>query len=399
MEKFIEKQLNEFSNSINVYKNKTEELHSSILAAILNYPHDNYFIFRSFLKRADKASGNALNMFSELPVHSPSIEPEKSKVDISIEDNTYKIIIENKINGATDIHGQLARYIDGSVNGAHYLEKDVYIIYITNDKKTPNKHSWIRLDGKLIATDYKNDFCHRFVNITRNDICEWLEEDVLRFLEEDAEMHEFVNISLRYFRQEEITKEAFKGYKYYRKVNTDNRAANFKETIANWREILRSHYSDVISDINVTDSEVDIIFNCTPKQSKLSYKFGCRMEMDKKMEGYEKTFIRFGLYKIDDMPFFSKEFLTNLFNLFFNVDRYYDRYNNSFKILEDNRDYFAYKEVQLWSCSDYEFQFAFEYYLTDLIDKTIMFVIEPLQLGLINFSGTPDDSKEYGFSK
>lgn len=54
-----------------------------------------------------------------------------------INDNNYRIVIENKINNAKDGSRQLARYIDGSVNGAHYFEKDVYIIYISDGKKIP----------------------------------------------------------------------------------------------------------------------------------------------------------------------------------------------------------------------------------------------------------------------
>lgn len=53
------------------------------------------------------------------------------------------------------------------------------------------------------------------------------------------------------------------------------------------------------------------------------------MEFYKRMEGYEKTFFRYGIHKVDgDIPCFSEEFLTNLFSLFFKIDRYYDRYND-----------------------------------------------------------------------
>lgn len=78
---------------------------------------------------ADSVSDNRFPVFSNLPVNTPTIEAEKHEIDVLINDNDYRIIIENKINNASDGPRQLARYIDGSVNGAHYFEKDVYIIH------------------------------------------------------------------------------------------------------------------------------------------------------------------------------------------------------------------------------------------------------------------------------
>ena len=109
---------------------KKEERYSSIVADILNIAcKDDYFVYKSFLNMLDKAINNNSTIFSNLPVKAPVIKTEsrEDKVDISIKDNGYRIFIENKINGAQDLKGQLARYIEGSVNGAHYFEKDVYL--------------------------------------------------------------------------------------------------------------------------------------------------------------------------------------------------------------------------------------------------------------------------------
>lgn len=386
-------------NTINVYKNKTEELYSNILTAILNFPCDNYSIFKSFLKLADRASGNSLNIFSALPVHSPTISAEDHKVDISIKDDNYRIVIENKINSARDLSRQLARYIDGSVHGAHYFEKDIYVIYISDNKKDPDRHSWIRLDKKLIATDYKYDFRQRFANISRHEICEWLETEVLDLCKNDSEIYEFTDISLKYFKKE-ISKEVFKNYKFDRKNNNYDNATNIMEIINTWGKMLECHYSkDVISGIDLTDSKIDVIFKLFSIQNNRSYKFGCRMEIYKKWDRYEQTFIRYGIYKIDDIPTFSKDFLSSLFDLFFKIDRYYDRYNKNFQILENSGEYLAFRDVQLWHCNDYEFQFALKYYLMDLIDKIIMFIIAPLQTGLFIFNENPNDFGKQSPSK
>ena len=386
-------------NGINVNKNKTEEFYSSVIAAILNYSDQNYSVFKSFLKLADKVSDNSFPVFSNLPVHSPIIEAEKYEVDVLINDNNYGIVIENKINNAKDGPRQLARYIDARVNGAHYFEKDVYVIYITDDKKDPHEQSWIRLENRLIATDFKDDFKERYVNITRADICNWIEGDVIDLCLDNPDMYSFVSTSLKLFKRE-INQNDFKNR--IANINSNkiencsgNERIDFKEALTHWREAIDHLYSkDVISHIKVENNHIEIIFSWSSKEH--NYKLGCRMEFYRRMEKYEKTFFRYGIHKVDgDIPCFSKEFLTNLFTLFFKIDRYYDRYRyyQKFDYRKEHDSYYYYvsREVQLWSCSDYEFQFVLRYYLLDLIDKIIMFIIAPSQLGLLNPEGNLSD--------
>lgn len=367
-------------NGINVNKNKTEELYSSIIAAILNYSNQNYSVFKSFLKLADSVSDNRFPVFSNLPVNTPTIEAEKYEIDVLINDNDYRIIIENKINNASDGHSQLARYIDGSVNGAHYLEKDVYIIYITDGKKDPNNQSWIRLDNRLIATDYRDDFKNRFVSITRKNICDWLEKDVNDICFNEPEMRRFINISLKLFKKE-INENDFKNY-------LNNGVSDFKVTLTHWKEVIQNHYSkDIITSIEVVgDTCLEIVFEWKYKERK--YKLRCRLEILKDTQQ-----IRYKIYnKEEDNTRFTNKFFQNIFDLFFNIDRYYDRYNwryeedhNNFHFNKTNsKDYYVSVESKIWSYSDHEFEFIFKYYLLDLIDKIIMFIIAPSQLGLLN---------------
>ncbi len=385
-------------NDINVNKNKPEEFYSCIIAAILNYPEQNYSVFKSFLKLADIVSQNRLPVFSNLPVNTPIIRAEEHKIDVSVIDNNYRIVIENKINNARDVPHQLARYIDGSVNGAHYSEKDVYVIYITADKKEPNRQSWIRLEDKLIATDYKDDFKKRYVNITRDDIRKWIENDVNDLCLSNPDMHSFVNASLKLFKGE-INQHDFKAHIADMNSNkienrSDYGGIDLKELFAHWKEAIECHYSkNVISEVKIDDTRIDIILQWSHKEHK-TYKLGCRMELYKRMEDYEKTFIRYGIHKVDDnIPYFSEEFLTNLFELFFKIDRYYDRYHHNFDYFKEQNScyYYASREVQLWSCSNYEFQFVLKYYLLDLLDKICMSIIAPSQLGLLNIKGNLSD--------
>lgn len=258
----------------------------------------------------------------------------------------------------------------------------MFTSYITDGKKDPNNQSWIRLDNRLIATDYRDDFKNRFVSITRKNICDWLEKDVNDLCFNKPEMRRFINISLKLFKKE-INENDFKN----NVINNNADNINYKEIPANWGKNIKSRYSqDLITDIEIKDKCIDIIFQWESKEHKI-YKLGCLMELYPKTEDYEKTFFRYGIHKVDeDIPYFSNEFLTNLFELFFKTDRYYDRYNHNFNYRNEYNGYYFYasREVQLWSCSDYKFQFVLEYYLLDLIDKIIMFIIAPSQLGLLN---------------
>lgn len=354
---------------------KKEERYSSIVADILNIAcKDDYFVYKSFLNMLDKAINNNSTIFSNLPVKAPVIKTEsrEDKVDISIKDNGYRIFIENKINGAQDLKGQLARYIEGSVNGAHYFEKDVYIVYITNSKRSPKSYSWIRLDDKFIATDYEDDFKQRFVNITGSDICRWLEEDVRPLLCNCPKQCE-LDRSLEFLRM--FTNDNSSG----RKNNEDESSNNVQEIMTNWGKYIECLYcKDDKPNITVSDTKIDLKFNWPSSGNIL----GCRFEIYP-----DKFMCKYGIYKIGETEYFTKDNLDRLFDLFFKIDRYHDRYCG-FEILKGENDWLACKTVnlwpRLWSPNDYEIQFALKYYLLDLINKIMMFIIAPSKVGLLS---------------
>lgn len=367
--------------------------YSHILTDILNLSakEDDYSIYRSFLKMLDKVAGNNQNIFSNLDVKSPVIKAEDDHVDVSIKDSSYRIIIENKIKRASDGNRQLARYIDGSVNGAHYLEKDVYVVYITDVKKSPSRQTWIRRqdkDGKLIGTDFKDALEQHFVNITKTDIYKWLEEEVINICRNNPEQSSVVDKSIKYF-CEQISKEEFSDYILDRKNYQNNITLNFNEIIYEWKDSIEFRYNkeDIVS-VTTTDSTINVEFR--------GYDFGCKVKVYSVMDGYEKTMLRYGISKIGkDIECFTKYNLEKLFKLFFSIDRYHDKYRG-FEFPKEDSDYWAYKTVQLWRCNDYEYKFALNYYLLDLIDKIIMFFIAPSKVGLLspikNFQ-TSEDSE------
>ena len=327
----------------------------------------------------DKVAGNNQNIFSNLDVKSPDIKAEDNHVDISIKDSNYRIIIENKIKRASDGHSQLARYIDGSVNGAHYLEKDVYVVYITDVKRSPGRQTWIRRqdkDGKLIGTDFRDAFEQRFVNICKEDICRWLEEEVANICKNNSDQSSFVDKSIKYF-YEQISMEEFRGHIFYGKNNRNCVTLNFNEITSDWKDYIEFRYNkeDIVS-VSTANSTITIEFK--------GYDFGCMVKVYSVTDRYEKTMLRYGISKIGkDIKCFTKYNLEKLFKLFFSIDRYHDRYRD-FKFPKEDPEYWAYKTVQLWRCNDYEYKFALNYYLLDLIDKILMFIIAPSKVGLLS---------------
>ena len=327
---------------------KLEEWYSSILAQILNITcQEGHSVYKSFLSMLDKATDNNSTIFSNLPVKSPVIKAESDKVDISIKDDEYRIIIENKINGAQDVHSQLARYIDGSVHGAHYMEKDIYVVYITDGKVPPSEQTWIRRDNnKFIATDYKDDFKQRFVNISRTDICEWLENDVLIICDKDQNKRETVKKALVSFQSGDI-----EDCNLDMSNNMDKRLSMI---IANWEKYIKLRYSNAdIAGIITNDSEIEVIFKWSLLQNGNQYEFGCKLEF----LGDEKTKIRYGISRGNDIEYFTKDKLEKLFKLFLGIDRNFNRYNKNFRFPENDSKYFAYREdIDLRSCNDYNYR-------------------------------------------
>ena len=81
---------------------------------------------------------------------------------------------------------------------------------------------------------------------------------------------------------------------------SDYGGIDLKELFAHWKEAIECHYSkNVISEVKIDDTRIDIILQWSHKEHK-TYKLGCRMELYKRMEDYEKTFIRYGIHKVDN---------------------------------------------------------------------------------------------------
>lgn len=192
-----------------------ETITSEIIAKIFAYQEaGDYVLLNSFLRTFVSAQLNAEN---------PRIEAEKSRLDISIKDTTYGIIIENKLKDAAFQRNQLARYVKKLYS--IYEEDEIYIIvlprYIRNIpqsvKRLPSDwwkknddracrvgqyHCWCDSNEKLLA-DEQRAICascdkeiisrleNRFITL-HDDFADWLIHEADSLPSEEWPMKSFM---------------------------------------------------------------------------------------------------------------------------------------------------------------------------------------------------------------
>ena len=87
--------------------------------------------------------------------------PDKHRIDLTIKSNTFFLIIENKINGACEQHGQIYRYVQFAQQT--YPSKQIYVLYLGGETNTsPSEFSMSAsikelLKGRIICKNYKDD--------------------------------------------------------------------------------------------------------------------------------------------------------------------------------------------------------------------------------------------------
>lgn len=154
-----------------------ENAHSRILAKLLQYKDGNKFPF------LEKFIHNLCGF--DIPTNNLEVGKVDSfgRIDLPIYNNKYFVIVENKVNGASDQinndGGQLARYIE-NVNRNHKKElKNIFIVYTPRYNSTPTEETWKNKENY----SYKNDFYDRFKVLSYKDsIYPWIKEDILPFI-------------------------------------------------------------------------------------------------------------------------------------------------------------------------------------------------------------------------
>lgn len=136
-----------------------ENWHSRILRMLLEYHIDNsYPILGSFinlLKKDNNLPIKDLNEYSQPPY----IYYQRENIDILIRIENDAIIIENKINWASDQEQQIERYIKSVISDPNI--ENVYVIYLTSDgTKQVAEYSYTeeakRLARSFIPLNYKD---------------------------------------------------------------------------------------------------------------------------------------------------------------------------------------------------------------------------------------------------
>jgi hypothetical protein len=157
---------------------KKENLHSDILKLLLGkneneYLNDFYTLVKDINKNSKKKPISDIELDDTFKV-----EREENRIDISIYNKRYGIIIENKINNAEDRDDQLARYYN-KLYPAKEIAAIVYIPPINYTHEPPlndfeDKEKGIKIEAKtineklvilpVIAKD-KKDIIHGFLDV------------------------------------------------------------------------------------------------------------------------------------------------------------------------------------------------------------------------------------------
>ncbi len=184
-----------------------ENFHSDIIASLLNpkgLHEQGYTFLHKFISYLNEHYSTNLKISD---FENTIVSRETGRLDIWIRDETSKqsIIIENKINNASDMLNQLDRYFDYAENGRKYSVKAV--VYLS-------------LDGYKKAPPTIEDFGHLVKNIgaftnTKNDLINgWLRpslEVTTINIDSSSVIHQYINLiqHLANKNMDTITKESF----------------------------------------------------------------------------------------------------------------------------------------------------------------------------------------------
>lgn len=184
--KFREEVIDKIPYKINLVEilGANENSHTNILAEILRYwRNGSYPFLRSFL--------NSIIVGEVRPqIENPKIVTQIKYIDALIyEVGKYAIIVENKINWATDQEKQIQRYIEAASRECHIdpmKQKKIWVVYLTDDGRkkvsdislTPTAKEL--LDYHDDKSDTPTNHISRYIECNyRDDVLPWLKENVL----------------------------------------------------------------------------------------------------------------------------------------------------------------------------------------------------------------------------
>ena len=104
--------------------------------------------------------------------------PDKNRIDLTIKGKDFYLIIENKVNGASEQEEQVNRYV-GIAKKTYPIEQ-IYVLYLTKDEnKIPSAYSFSKENRRELG---ENFICKNY----KTDILRWLYavNDVISFEDE-----------------------------------------------------------------------------------------------------------------------------------------------------------------------------------------------------------------------
>ena len=134
-------ELNLFAIISNIYHR--ENLHSDVIKVLLdpNSPHsEGPKYFKCFIEYLQSQGVPVdINKYKNVRV-----EREENRIDILIVDEESKraIIIENKINGARDMHRQIPGYLESITNKGYHCDAIIYL-RLTDYSPPQNRSDWL----------------------------------------------------------------------------------------------------------------------------------------------------------------------------------------------------------------------------------------------------------------
>lgn len=191
--------------------NPTEPLVSKVLCSFLSYTQNGKFcLWRSFTEKFLSRCG-----FENKWINKPIFSSEENRIDILVKEQSYAVIVENKIHDAIFQRNQLARYINVAKSLTNennvfivllpYESSDGYIEDIPDsvwrlpcDWKVSNKERKcaLRGDSTLCACDIENlsenkqkefkckdciNYKEQYINQTKvldNSFLDWLDQEI-----------------------------------------------------------------------------------------------------------------------------------------------------------------------------------------------------------------------------
>ena len=171
--------------SINVIRelHANENANSRILRGLLQYSNNGqYPILQSFIERLRTIADCSI----DISIQNPELTNEQdNRIDLLIKDNnSYAVIVENKIWGARDRGGQIERYIE-YVDRIGIPKRRIFVVYLT-------------LDGqKKVTDDSLTDKAKKYLGCSNKSngrfICMNYKDDIMRWLESLSNMKDIQN--------------------------------------------------------------------------------------------------------------------------------------------------------------------------------------------------------------